>query len=174
MRDDQIDTATYELLPTPQGVHAREDDISELLHVESQLSKNESLRRKEDDTGRAGIKNEYVPKGSRFLPKWLPFKDFSELVYLLPVLLTTMPIILLAIYASTLSKALGETACLPNGNFTFPGQADIWDANLFFTISITAGRIGHWGYTKVKLIVSIACLLVLLCRHVLLHTLWIL
>lgn len=66
----------------------------------------------------------------------------------------TRSVALLANYAPTLSAALGKEACLPNGNFIFPGQASIWNPDYFFTISITVGSRSRWTYEHVKLIVS--------------------
>ena len=41
----------------------------------------------------------------------------KEACYLLPVLCTLTPIIILLVYAPRLSKQLSATACLPNGRF---------------------------------------------------------
>ena len=70
----------------------------------------------------------------------------------MPVVFTVVPVVLLALFASRLSSTLSSTACLPNGDFVFPGQKSTWDPDLLFTISITFGTESNWSYTHVKVI----------------------
>lgn len=59
------------------------------------------------------------------------------------------------LFRPRLSSELGEPACLPNGDFILPGtpgQPNIWDRSLFFTITLPFGRSSSWSYTIVRVI----------------------
>jgi hypothetical protein len=88
----------------------------------------------------------------RHFPKWAIFYDPKEAAFFILVLLNVIPVISLAVYSPKLSKDLGSVACLPNGEFILPGTANIWDKNLFFTISITTGSNSNWSYTQARII----------------------
>ena len=64
----------------------------------------------------------------------------KQALYLTPILFTLIPIGLLVGYSSSLSRALGQTGCLPNGNFVLPHTSSIWDPKYFFTITAPLKR----------------------------------
>lgn len=96
MKDDQTDTAAYELVPTPQEAHQRERAISELSQADTRMSGglpfdeneaghlNESEGKDEDE--------EVAPPPKRRFPAWLLLRDYKELTFLVFVLLTIIPI----------------------------------------------------------------------------------
>lgn len=150
MRDGETDVNAIELLQTSRSVSQaqssyggseRTDTAGDglLPSYESDLKTNDSS----DDT---------APPEKRW-PRWMLFRGANELISFLAVVATAIPIILLLRYAPTLSHKLGSQACLPNGDFIFPGTASIWNPAYFFTISITMqGAESDWSYTHVKII----------------------
>ena len=93
-----------------------------------------------------------VPPDKRW-PTWMVFQQPIELISFLFVLATAVPVILLLIYAPSLSEQLGSQPCLPNGDFLLPGTASIWDPAYFFTINIiVTGGSGGCTYTLAKII----------------------
>jgi len=165
MRDDRERTSTYELLPVAATAQNQtdfhDDSASELFQTNTRMSGGLPNGEDERQHLKAASKvtweeTDAPPPGSRHryrLPSGMLLRDVKELVLLLCVLLTVIPVIMLTRYAPQLSKNLGSKACLPNGEFVFPGQASIWNVNYFFTISITLGVGSGWGYTRVKVIV---------------------
>jgi len=144
-------------------------DTIELLSI---LPKSDQIREGDDTqyhgTGMSPAISKYDPEGGslkggesgihsqstrrRRLPKWPGFYDWEEISYLITVLLLALPIVLLVACAPRISKELNSSACLPNGEFTFPGTASIWDSNLFFAITITLGKNSSWSYVHVRVL----------------------
>lgn len=61
-------------------------------------------------------------------------------LFLLPIVCAIVPICLLVGYSSTLSRALGESGCLPNGEFVLPYTSSVWNPRLFFVITVPIGN----------------------------------
>ena len=127
MADHRTDAASVELLPLSRDESSPPEEAKE--NIGSQRSQARS------------------PLGSK---RWLPFTEREEAFAFGLLLIGTIPIILLAIYAPRLAAQLSSSACLPNGNFIIPGTASIWDPNYIFTITIAVG--GEHSYTYVKVI----------------------
>lgn len=152
MRADESDINTLELLPIQDSTTASrvasgyggEDGIETAVHglLPSSKSKLKNGVLRKDD----------IPPEKSW-PRWLLFRETTELLFFHAVIATAILIILLLRYTPTLSTRLGSQACLPNGEFMLPGSASIWDPAYLFTISIVLqGTNGDWTYTHVKIL----------------------
>lgn len=58
------------------------------------------------------------------------------ILYSMPVIATSIPVLLLIAYAPKLSLRLGQNGCDLSGNFMIPYTSSVWDATHFFTVTI--------------------------------------
>ena len=150
MRNHNVDADIIELPQTPRNAsrtrldHGGNDDI--------ETANDGLLRYSKDCTTSTHASQDTAPTEEKW-PHWMVIRNAEELFYFFVVIVTAIPILLLATYAHTLSVRLGSKACLPNGQFVLPGTASIWNPAYFFTISITTrGAYSDWTYTRVKII----------------------
>ncbi|KAK4961369.1 hypothetical protein LTR10_001859 [Elasticomyces elasticus] len=146
----------YELLSQPNANDAPRSphrlSVDSLIPARDEHDVDQGHTKLPDQDHESGHHRSHFSPKHHSLPAWLPARNRHELLRLAVVLTTLIPIVLLAVYAPRLSEALGAAACLPNGDFIFPGQASIWDPKYFFTVSITIGYASGWNYTHVKIL----------------------
>lgn len=152
MQDDDTNVNTVELLPTPRSTNTSQAQSSHGDDERVETADDDLLPSYKRNLEKNDSSHEESPPERRW-PAWMVFQHPKELIYLVAVVTTAIPIILLVRYAPTLSARLDSQACLPNGEFVLPGTASIWNPTYFFTISITMqGANYDWTYTHVKIL----------------------
>jgi hypothetical protein len=73
----------------------------------------------------------------------------NKTVILCFTLASAAPIITVISSSSTITNALPNVGCLPDGTFAFPGQTSIWNPNQFLSIDIQANS-QPWSFAPAK------------------------
>lgn len=111
MRVRDVNTSTFELLPSSLDVGQREQDVDGRHHPAD---------------GRSGTKE----------PTEYSISTIKKLSYFIPLAASIAPIAFLIGYSPVLSHQLAKNACTPSGVFTLPFTSSIWDVSRFFELTI--------------------------------------
>lgn len=128
---------TYKVAFT-MGRNKREYDALELLESNGHSSQHQRNSNEYTNCTGEELKTATLDSRNRPTTKFAIYglPVISSLPYLLPLLISIVPLALLLGFSRQFAKSLWKSACTPGGEFVIPFNSSVWDGNSFFEITV--------------------------------------